>query len=171
MGDAANDAERRADREREEDEEIRRGWPPTPGELEAARKRLDPYLRGYPEPLIDARRLRLSNGTASEQERREIRAEDVVIREFLARRPAAPARPRDLTGPVERTERAAEDSAIRFSSTGSRSSRSASSSGSSTAAASSTISSRRRARVSRSATTSRPFSGSRASSTPARPAR
>ncbi len=51
-------------------------------ELLAARKRLQPYLDGYPEPMIDARRLRIANGTASEQDKREIRYEDQVLREI-----------------------------------------------------------------------------------------
>lgn len=58
--------------------------PPTIEELEMAHKRLQPYIDGYPQPMIDARRLRISNGTASEQDRREIAAENQVIRELKA---------------------------------------------------------------------------------------
>jgi effector-binding domain-containing protein len=49
-------------------------------EIEAAYKRLKPYIDGYPEPMIDARRLRIANGTASDQDKREIAAENEVIR-------------------------------------------------------------------------------------------
>lgn len=56
--------------------------PPTAEELEAARVRLEPYFKGYPQPMIDARRLRISGGTAAEQDYREIAAEDAIIREF-----------------------------------------------------------------------------------------
>jgi hypothetical protein len=49
-------------------------------ELTAARKRLKPYLDGYPQPMIDIRYLRKTKGTASEQELREIEAEQYVLR-------------------------------------------------------------------------------------------
>lgn len=52
----------------------------TDEELVAAFKRLEPYLNGYPQPMIDARRLRIANGSASEQDRREIAAENVVVK-------------------------------------------------------------------------------------------
>ena len=57
---------------------------PTPEELAAAKKRLQPYLAGYPEPMIYTRRLRISSGTASEQDRREVNAENHVLRELRA---------------------------------------------------------------------------------------
>jgi hypothetical protein len=62
--------------------EIRRKSNPTEEELSAARKRLAPYRAGYPEPMIDSRRMRIANGTASEKDKREICAEDQVIREW-----------------------------------------------------------------------------------------
>jgi hypothetical protein len=52
----------------------------TAADIETARA-LKPYLEGYSEPMIDARRLRISTGTASEQDRRDIAAEDFVLRE------------------------------------------------------------------------------------------
>lgn len=55
---------------------------PTEGELATARERLAPYFAGYPEPMIDTRRLRIANGQASEKDRREVAAEDYVIREW-----------------------------------------------------------------------------------------
>lgn len=55
--------------------------PPTEQEIVAARERLQPYLDGYPEPMIDTRRLRIANGTATDDDRRQVQAEDWVIRE------------------------------------------------------------------------------------------
>lgn len=65
-------------------EETSAGGRPTDAELEAARARLEPYLNGYPQPMIDTRRLRIANGTASEQDRREVDAEDQVVRDLRA---------------------------------------------------------------------------------------
>lgn len=55
---------------------------PTPEELEAAKRRLEPYLRGYPEAMIDSRRLRIANGTATEDDHRQVEAENHVLREL-----------------------------------------------------------------------------------------
>lgn len=55
---------------------------PTVEAIERAKKRLAPYLAGYPEPMIDARRLRIANGTATERDHDEIQAEDHVLREL-----------------------------------------------------------------------------------------
>lgn len=60
--------------------------PPTKTEIAAARERLSPYLKGYPEPMIDTRRMRIGNGVASERDKREIAAEDVVWREEIKKR-------------------------------------------------------------------------------------
>lgn len=51
----------------------------TAEELGEAFRRLRPYLNGHPEPMIDARRLRIANDTATDADRRAVAAEDHMI--------------------------------------------------------------------------------------------
>lgn len=60
----------------------RKSVAPTQEELVDARKRLQPYLEGHPEPMVDTRRMRIANGNPTEQDVREVNAEDQVLREL-----------------------------------------------------------------------------------------
>lgn len=52
-------------------------------QLNAAWQRLLPYIEGYPEPMIDTRRLRIANGTASQEDIEEVGAEDYLIKKIM----------------------------------------------------------------------------------------
>lgn len=59
----------------------------TAEELGEAFRRIRPYLNGYPEPMIDSRRLRMANGTATPEERRAVAAEEHVLAVVRQARP------------------------------------------------------------------------------------
>ncbi len=56
--------------------------PYTNPDMEAARKRLLPFLKGYPSPMIDARKLRMATKQGTAQDHREISCETKVIADW-----------------------------------------------------------------------------------------
>lgn len=60
-------------------EQIVAGLPYQADDVNAAYERLRPFLNGYPQPMIDTRRLRIANGTASDADRYDVAVEDALI--------------------------------------------------------------------------------------------